>query len=145
MRRGESLWSIAADHLGAGERYTEIVALNRRLLGGNPHFLQVGWTLTLPTRSAAVPKSSHARSEHTLRYRVRPGDTLSEIAHTYLGDADRYPEIFHASRHLTQPDGRHLSDPDLIVTGWTLHIPHATPAPGQAETAAAKPGTNPGR
>ena len=41
VRRGESLWSIAADHLGAGERYTEIVALNRRLLGGNPHFLRV--------------------------------------------------------------------------------------------------------
>src|SRR5215475_5333985 len=31
-------------------------------------------------------------------YEVAPGDTLSKIAKTYLGDANRYMEIFNANK-----------------------------------------------
>ena len=34
VKRGESLWSIAAQELGSGRRYTEIAALNATLLDG---------------------------------------------------------------------------------------------------------------
>ena len=118
VTRGESLWSIARDHLGDGARYPEIADLNTDALAGRPAFLLPGTVLTLPTPD---PPDAPAGEEGT--YTVRKGDTLSGIAHEQLGDAGRYPEIFDASRHITQPGGEHLSDPDVIDIGWTLAIP----------------------
>lgn len=57
------------------------------------------------------------------RYTVKKGDILSQIALDHLGDAHRYPAIFKASRHIRQPGGRHLTDPDVIDIGWKLNIP----------------------
>jgi len=55
---------------------------------------------------------------------VRPGDTLSGIAGSQLGDQDRWLEIWDLNR------GRHfagvggvLRDPDLIYPGWKLVLP----------------------
>ena len=56
-------------------------------------------------------------------YRVRRGDCLWDIAWNELGEPERWPEIYEASRSIRQPGGGRLTDPDLIVTGWVLHIP----------------------
>jgi len=120
VQRGETLWSIAEQHLGNGHRYREILDLNHDLLGGQPDFLKVGWVLTLPSPTPVTPAATVV---------VEKGDTLSEIARDELGDATRYPEIFEASRGITQPGGRHLTDPDVIDVGWTLAIPADTPNP----------------
>ena len=73
------------------------------------------------------------------------GDTLSEIADTHLGDPARYTEIFEANRDVEQPDGRRLTDPDLILPGWDLRLPGvATPAPPVPEPPPTSPaGTDP--
>ncbi len=138
VTRGESLWSLAQDHLGDGARYPEIADLNTDALGGQPAFLLPGTVLTLPaTDPAGAPEEG--------TYTVRKGDTLSGIADKKLGDAGRYPEIFDASQNITQPGGRHLSDPDVIDIGWTLAIPEphgstatapvsAAPKPPETET-----------
>lgn len=47
VQPGQSLWSIAVDRLGNGERYIEIIRLNPRLLR-NPGQLTPGTELTLP-------------------------------------------------------------------------------------------------
>ncbi len=63
-------------------------------------------------------------------YRVRPGDTLSEISKALLGDANRYPEIFDLNKGKLQPGGGRLTDPNLIEPGLVLKIPtdrQATP------------------
>ena len=114
VRPGESLWSIAEDHFGDGARYNEIAELNRNLLGSRPSFLEPGWVLKLPAPDSGAP--AHA-------YTVQPNDTLSDIAHDELGDADRWPEIYQASTGITQPGGAHLADPDVIGVGWKLNIP----------------------
>lgn len=49
-------------------------------------------------------------------YTVKKGDTLSQIAKEFYGDAMRYPEIFEANRPM-------LKDPDLIYPGQVLRIP----------------------
>jgi len=124
VRPGDSLWSIAGEHLGSGRRYSEIAALNRDRLGGRPDFLEPGTVLRLP---ATTPETKQATPGHRdatgRRHVVQRGDTLSAIAAERLGDPDRYPEIFRASRDTAQPGGARLRDPDIIDIGWTLTIP----------------------
>jgi nucleoid-associated protein YgaU len=121
VTRGESLWSIAATELGDGHRWRELADLNPGTHGPD-WVIHPGTVLTLPASATAAtqpPKNGQ-------RYTVEAGDTLSQIAHDHLGDADRYPDIVEASRHVRQPDGRHLRDPDLIYPGWHLTIPDTT-------------------
>ncbi|WP_046771950.1 LysM peptidoglycan-binding domain-containing protein [Jiangella alkaliphila] len=56
---------------------------------------------------------------------VVDGDTLWDIAGARLDDPRRYPEIVAASSATVQPGGRRLTDPDVIVPGWTLTLPAA--------------------
>ncbi|WP_408895650.1 LysM peptidoglycan-binding domain-containing protein [Nocardioides sp. R1-1] len=113
VKRGDSLWKIAEERLGDGTRYVELVALNQAVLDGRPDFLLPGTVLKVPIADDSSDGS----------YVVQPGDTLSEIAEDQLGDADAYPSIFRASRDTVQPNGAHLSDPDLILPGWKLTLP----------------------
>lgn len=119
VKRGDSLWKIAEEHLGDGTRYVELVNLNEPILGGRPDFLIPGTVLKVP-----VPETTPEGE-----YVVQPGDTLSKISEEELGDADAYPEIFDASRATIQPDRQHLTDPDLIRPGWQLTIPDAASPP----------------
>ncbi len=118
VRPGESLWSIAQDKLGDGRKYRELVASNADLLDGKPGFIKPGWVLTIE-----LPHDPQGRSTGHGTVIVEKGDTLSSIAAEELGDPDRYPEIFRASRNIKQPHGAHLTDPDEIDVGWTLKIP----------------------
>ena len=53
---------------------------------------------------------------------VKPGDTLRSIAMAYLGDENRWPEIYEINRGVVQADGRALTNPNLIRIGWVLQI-----------------------
>ncbi|WP_338752172.1 LysM peptidoglycan-binding domain-containing protein [Janibacter alittae] len=111
VRQGESLWSIAQDHLGEGIRYKEIRDLNRDTLGEDPGFLDPGTVLKIPVASAA-------ENAHTVT--VESGDTLWDIADSELGDASQYQVIAEANDQ--------ISDPDVIEPGMTLTIPQASEA-----------------
>jgi DNA-binding SARP family transcriptional activator len=55
VRRGDTLWDIAADRLGDPYRWKQIYRLNtsrHRNMRGGDH-IEPGWTLALPTRAAA--------------------------------------------------------------------------------------------
>lgn len=119
VRAGDSLWSIAERYLGSGRRYPEIAALNMDLLNGHSDFLRPGWTLTLPAAENTTTPASGTVI-------VQPGDTLSGIARTHLGDETAWPTLNEASRGTVQPDGGRLTNPDLILPGWTITLP--TPA-----------------
>ncbi|KRC39891.1 hypothetical protein ASE24_23295 [Nocardioides sp. Root224] len=121
VKRGDSLWRIAEERLGDGARYVELVELNNSTLDGRPDFLLPGTVLRVPATNPGPHTATAAAGDET--YVVQTGDTLSEIAETELGAADAYPEIFTASQDTTQPDGRRLTDPDLILPGWSLTIP----------------------
>ncbi|HMM94016.1 LysM peptidoglycan-binding domain-containing protein [Phycicoccus sp.] len=122
VRPGDTLWSIAADRLDDPHRWGDIADLNTDTVS-DP--LTTGTVLQLP--------STTTQSGRTVwkRYTVQRGDTLSGIAADELGDPDRYPEIYAASRHTAQPGGRHLTDPDLIVPGWVLTLPGQATAPAR--------------
>ncbi|MFI1584762.1 BTAD domain-containing putative transcriptional regulator [Embleya sp. NPDC020630] len=75
------------------------------------------------TANARLVPGRTAVSGPPVPYTVVRGDTLWDIAAERLGDPLRWPQIYTLSKTLTQPDGAHLSDPDLIEPGWTLHLP----------------------
>ncbi|WP_353080805.1 LysM peptidoglycan-binding domain-containing protein [Tessaracoccus lapidicaptus] len=136
VKRGETLWSIAEHHLGSGTRYPEILKLNNDLLRGKPQFLRPGWVLTLPAAALApAGQAAEASDRAHSKYTVVKGDTLSEIAQQHLDDAQAWPRIFEASRGIPQPDGRRLTDPDLILPGWHLLIPSAAATTPELPTA----------
>ena len=55
VTRGDSLWRLAARHLGSGARWQEIFDLNQGRTQddgqslSNPNFIQIGWVLELPS------------------------------------------------------------------------------------------------
>ncbi|MGV8966597.1 MAG: LysM peptidoglycan-binding domain-containing protein [Cellulomonas sp.] len=140
VNRGDTLWSLAERHLGAGHRYTEILDLNlhRPQAGGltltptGEHWLYDGWTLRLPTDAGALPALVAANADAPadaapVVHDVVAGDTLWDIAETHLGDGARYPEIYDLNVGVPQPDGDSLTDPDLIRPDWRLAIPVISP------------------
>jgi len=133
----DSLWSIAARYLGDGFRYTEIYALNKDRTQPDGHRLALprlvrpGWELLLPADATGLPDAPQAdpaaRPDHVV---VAAGDTLSSIAARYLGDPNRYPEIFALNAGRAQPDGSRLTDPDRILPGLHLRLAATHPVGG---------------
>jgi len=64
-----------------------------------------------PATAAGVTAASEHRT-----HEVASGDTLSELAQRYYGDASKYNKIFEANRD-------QLNDPDKIRVGQKLKIP----------------------
>jgi nucleoid-associated protein YgaU/DNA-binding SARP family transcriptional activator len=137
VMRGDTLWGLAERHLGDGRRYVEIYDLNagRSQADGraltDAHWIYPGWRLRLPVGATDVPAAPPATPTDDLGpttaeqavHEVVPGDTLWDISSDHLGDGARYPEIYDLNVGRPQPDGRTLTDPDLIYPGWQLDLP----------------------
>lgn len=140
VKRFDSLWSIAQNYLGDGQRYHEIADLNPTQVDGEGT-IKVGAVLVMPPvmpevlpqgvaenpqHRQVMPSSSLPHAEAppspTATVTVKPGDTLWGLAQEHLGDGRRYPQIVQANEAVRQPDGATLSDPDLIQPGWTFTL-----------------------
>jgi DNA-binding SARP family transcriptional activator len=104
--------------------------------------------------AAASETTARAASDDTVRarprvYRVREDDDLWDIAERFLGNPEEWHQIYQLNEGRPQPDGRSLTDPNLIIPGWVLLIPqpagaHApAPHPGRPGTAAPGGGRTP--
>ncbi|MFH9698585.1 LysM peptidoglycan-binding domain-containing protein [Streptomyces globisporus] len=158
-RPAESLWSIAEQRLGDGNRWEEIADLNAGHTMANGSVfradgpIQPGWTLRLPADASparaattadpitvpdqAEDKSGLSTQEHRTRptggsevYTVAPGDNLSKIAGKELGDDDAYPAIFELNKGEPQPGGGTFTNPDLLYPGQKLDLPAQAQEPG---------------
>jgi len=56
-----------------------------------------------------------------------PG-TFWDLAQTYLGDGQRWQEIWDLNEGRSQADGAHLRSPGLLRTGWTVLLPASSTA-----------------
>ncbi|MFK4085620.1 BTAD domain-containing putative transcriptional regulator [Kribbella sp. NPDC020789] len=65
-----------------------------------------------------VVKYTEVRPPHGRNY-----DCLWDIAERYLGEGRRYKEIYDLNHNKLQPDGRRLTNPDLILPGWQVRLP----------------------
>ena len=85
------------------------------------------------SRSAATDPATGAVTERQAarpnpEYVVQPPhggyyDSLWDIAERFLGDGQRWREIYELNKSRGQPDGRALSRPELIRPGWMLYLP----------------------
>tara|TARA_R110002096_G_scaffold173781_5_gene348528 strand:+ start:171826 stop:172668 length:843 start_codon:yes stop_codon:yes gene_type:complete len=123
VQEGDSLYRIAADALGDGNRWTEIQQLNADKVGNNG-IINPGMTLKLPsnarvsapqqqapTRSSTASKKSEAS---TTTYTVAAGDTLGEISMKLLGTSRRMNEFVKLNG---------LKEADDIRVGMKLKVP----------------------
>lgn len=107
VQPGDTLEGIARQQLGDVNRWPEIFVLNHGIVQ-DPDQIAPDQILTLPDDTPMQPPPRI--------YTVRGGDTLSAIASSHLGDADRWPEIFELNRAV-------LSEPDQIFPGQLLVLP----------------------
>ena len=56
-------------------------------------------------------------ADHAKTYTVKEGDTLSDIAQSVMGDANRWRELYAANRNAVG------DNPDMIHPGLKLDIP----------------------
>jgi hypothetical protein len=86
-------------------------------------------TVTAPQGGDRVPQAAGRGAEGVVKYyEVQPPsgrhyDTLWDIAERFLGSGLRYKEIFELNHGVLQPDGRKLTNADLIQPGWLLQLP----------------------
>ena len=150
-----TLWSLSEHYLGQGGRWRELWSLNegRTQADGtvmtNPGQLRPGWTVLIPAAAAdaaGIPSTGQttrhhdgqdtaaaapqtAPGEHEVT--VHDGDTLSQLA-AADGVTD-WHQVWPANTDRAEPGGRHFTDPNLILPGWTIVLPgeelpdHAAP------------------
>ncbi|MEV0890042.1 hypothetical protein [Promicromonospora sp. NPDC050262] len=149
----EFLFDIAQRLLGDGNRYKEIFELNkgRTQPDGNAltdeTVLLPGWVLQLPDdaegegievgvlptgpaegagEASASPEAPAAPSVPYYVIATTPEgepEYLHMIAERFLGDGERYTEIFELNKGRTQPDGGKLTDAAVVTVGWVLQLP----------------------
>ena len=112
VREGDTCISIASREFGDGEAWQLLVDANPGL---NPRQLRIGQRLALPARTTGGQTLAVQRPPKT--HRVATGDTLSSLAVTNYGDADRWWDIFEANRAALQ------DDPDRLRVGLMLTLP----------------------
>lgn len=134
VQRGDSLWSIAQEHLGDGNLWPRIQAANPGL---NPQTLKVGQRINLPPKEATAtpepaptpaPRPADRPSERTTpppaeriyTYIVEENDTLYGLAARFLGDGNRWREIYELNRAT-------IANPNILPAGIEIRIPPRSP------------------
>jgi nucleoid-associated protein YgaU len=140
VRRGDTLWSIAAACYGDGEQFGRVIEANvGRVMPSGRTFDRGG--LIRPGDVLIVPPDDHdggdgpqaggpdgSGSDDDVIYVVRPGDSLWGVADHELGDPTRWPEIFERNRGARTNDGHVLTNPNLIWPRETLDLgPRSAP------------------
>ncbi|HEY9765430.1 MAG TPA: LysM peptidoglycan-binding domain-containing protein [Chroococcales cyanobacterium] len=110
VKRGESLYTIAARLMGNPNRWSEIYRLNKVKMD-NPRQIFAGTKLILPATGIAP-----ASNERPRKYRVARGDTLWTIAKSKLGSGFAWKSLY---RH----NQSRISNPKFIVPGQELQLP----------------------
>lgn len=106
VRRGDSLWKLAARCLGDGAKWHAILAANPQL--SDPNRIQIGERLALPRETQTQTAAAH---------RVERGDSMWKLAQANLGSGVAWSCIAQANPQ--------VENADRIYPGEILNIPSA--------------------
>jgi nucleoid-associated protein YgaU len=109
VQPGDSLWRLARQNLGRGERWHELLAANPRIV--DPNNIRAGTQIALPavSASAATPLNIKAK------IKAHKGDTLWKLAKANLGKSSYWPCLARANPVIL--------DPNLIYENQELLVP----------------------
>jgi len=117
VRSGESLSTICQHTYGTAALTAALAAHNGI---SDPDTLWAGRRLSLPAAEVltggAVILGDVGTPSQWGAYRIKEGDSLSEIARQFMGSADRWRRLYQLNRHV-------ISDPDNIRVGTVLKVP----------------------
>jgi nucleoid-associated protein YgaU len=112
VQRGDSLWKLAQQNLGRGNRWHELVAVNPRI--ADPNQIRAGAQLNLPAAAAATIASGSPKTAAST-IKVRKGDTLWMLAKTNLGRSSAW--------HCLAQANVGVLDPNRIYENQRLFVP----------------------
>ena len=115
VQPGDSLWKLAQQNLGRGNRYPELLAVNPSVV--NPNQIRTGAQLNLPVVVATLHPTRNASDTTAPTIKVRKGDTLWNLAKSNLGRSSAWPCLAAANPS--------ISDPNRIYEGQNLILPPA--------------------
>jgi LysM repeat protein len=112
VRPGDSLWKLAQQNLGRGNRWRELLALNPSI--ANPNQIRAGARLNLPNIAVSPVVSLGAKAKAVTTIKVRKGDTLWALAKSNLGRSSAWPCVATANPSLTDPN-RIYENQELVI------------------------------
>jgi nucleoid-associated protein YgaU len=111
VKPGDSLWKLAQQNLGRGNRYTELLAINPSIV--DPNRIRTGAQILLP--AASSPSEAHdGGSNAPTTIKVRKGDTLWTLAKSNLGRSSAWTCLAAANPSLRDPS-RIYEDQELFI------------------------------
>ncbi len=118
VRSGESLSTICQQEYGTAALTAALAAHNGI---SDPDTVWAGHRLSLPaanvlTGGADTAAGSVETPARWGAYRIKEGDSLSQIARQFMGSADRWRQLYELNRHA-------IGDPDRIRAGTVLKVP----------------------
>jgi nucleoid-associated protein YgaU len=120
--QGDTLQSLSLQYYGTEHKWSVIEEANRKILGSNPHALEIGMLLIIPTAPGKAADSQVRASTSSLSglngdgtYTVQSGDTLSSIAQKLYGAASAWVTIYEANQQV-------LSDSAELKVGQVLRL-----------------------
>lgn len=129
VRPHETLFQIARHHYNDGNLSDELAHYNRDRVGDDFQ-IRAGMVLMIPAKDSLVQsvgivnrlpdvnagRGSSEPADSGRTYKIRSGDTLSDIAHEQLGSAKRWREIYELNRNV-------IKDPDVAPEGKVIKLP----------------------
>ena len=129
IKSQDSLWKIAQEKLGSGHRWKYLYELNRDKIS-DPNKLVAGTVISIPIenedqamniRESVLPEMkdrqvSSASDKRYISYVVQKDDSLWKIAKNYLGDGNRWREIYELNRDV-------IKNPDKLPQKQVILIP----------------------
>ncbi len=118
VRPGESLSTICQQEYGTAALTAALAAHNGI---SDPDTVWAGRRLSLPaanvlTSGADIVAGNVETPARWGAYRIKEGDSLSQIARQFMGSADRWRQLYELNRHA-------IGDPDRIRAGTVLKVP----------------------
>jgi LysM repeat protein len=116
VERGDSLWKLAKQNLGRGNRWPELLAVNPRIADAN--HIRAGRQLNLPSAVVATPNSArHDRNSAGSTIKVQKGDTLWNLAKSNLRRASAWPCLAAANPSIANPNHIYENEELFIPVG----------------------------